>query len=101
MLSGGVVVCNDAELDEKIQFLQGGAGAIPSPFDAFLTIRGLKTLNLRMDRHCANAQAVAELLDSHPKVASVLYPGLAGHPGPRGGGPSDAGVRRHGVGAVP
>ena len=78
---GGVVVCNDAELDEKIQFLQGGAGAIPSPFDAFLTIRGLKTLNLRMDRHCANAQAVAELLDSHPKVASVLYPGLAGHPG--------------------
>ena len=78
---GGVVVTDNAELDEKIQFLQGGAGAVPSPFDAFLTIRGIKTLNLRMDRHCSNAQAVAEFLDAHPKVSQVLYPGLSSHPG--------------------
>ncbi|MDO4686394.1 MAG: cystathionine gamma-synthase [Corynebacterium sp.] len=79
---GGVVVTNSAELDEQLGFLQGGAGAIPSPFDAYLTIRGIKTLPIRMAAHCANAQAIAEYLEAQPQVAEVLYPGLpsfAGH----------------------
>jgi cystathionine gamma-synthase len=56
-------------------------GAVAGPFDAWLTLRGIKTLGVRMDRHCANAAKVAELLQSHPKVAQVLYPGLPSHPG--------------------
>lgn len=77
---GGVVVTNSAEMDEALQFLQGGAGAIPSVFDAYLTARGIKTLAVRMDRHCDNAEAVAQHLKASDKVASVLYPGLAEHP---------------------
>ncbi len=78
---GGALITNDAALDEAFAFLQNGAGAVPGPFDAYLTMRGLKTLVLRMQRHSENASAVAEFLAGHPAVSTVLYPGLPGHPG--------------------
>jgi cystathionine gamma-synthase len=78
---GGALVTNDEELDGAFGFLQNGAGAVPGPFDAYLTMRGLKTLVLRMQRHSENASAVAEFLAGHPSVSAVLYPGLAAHPG--------------------
>ena len=80
---GGALVTDDEELDTKFAFLQNGAGAVPGPFDAYLTMRGLKTLQVRMQRHCENAARVAEFLAEHPAVSSVLYPGLPGHPGHR------------------
>jgi cystathionine gamma-synthase len=80
---GGALVTNDEELDAAFAFLQNGAGAVPGPFDAYLTMRGLKTLVLRMQRHSENAAAVAEFLAEHPSVDTVLYPGLPGHPGHR------------------
>ncbi|CFH32461.1 cystathionine gamma-synthase [Mycobacterium tuberculosis] len=80
-VGGGALVTNDEELDEEFAFLQNGAGAVPGPFDAYLTMRGLKTLVLRMQRHSENACAVAEFLADHPSVSSVLYPGLPSHPG--------------------
>ncbi|MCV7210932.1 cystathionine gamma-synthase [Mycolicibacterium canariasense] len=78
---GGALLTNDEELDIAFAFLQNGAGAVPGPFDAYLTMRGLKTLVLRMQRHSENAAKVAEFLAEHPAVGTVLYPGLAGHPG--------------------
>ncbi|MGA9358387.1 MAG: cystathionine gamma-synthase [Mycobacterium sp.] len=78
---GGALVTNDEELDQAFGFLQNGAGAVPGPFDAYLTMRGLKTLVLRMQRHSENALAVAEFLAAQPSVTTVLYPGLATHPG--------------------
>nr|WP_149955089.1 cystathionine gamma-synthase [Zafaria cholistanensis] len=78
---GGAVVVNDAELAEKIGFVQFAVGAVSGPMDAFLTTRGLKTLGVRMAKHSANAQAVAEWLSGRPEVEAVLYPGLPGHPG--------------------
>ena len=78
---GGLVVTNDQEMDEELLFMQGGIGPIPSVFDAYLTARGLKTLAVRMDRHCDNAEKVADFLDSRPEVSTVLYPGLKNHPG--------------------
>jgi cystathionine gamma-synthase len=77
---GGALITNDEELDEAFAFLQNGAGAVPGPFDAYLTMRGLKTLALRMQRHSENASAIAEFLVEHPAVATVLYPGLPSHP---------------------
>ena len=78
---GGAVVTNSAEMDERLLYFQGNVGAVSSPFDAYLTARGIKTLEVRMDRHCSNAQAVAEFLESRPEVKQVLYPGLPSHPG--------------------
>lgn len=78
---GGALLTSDGELDEAFAFLQNGAGAVPGPFDAYLTMRGLKTLVLRMQRHSDNAAAVAEFLQGHPAIESVLYPGLPSHPG--------------------
>lgn len=78
---GGAVVVNDSDLHEKIRFIQFAAGAVSSPFDAWLTHRSIKTLAVRMDKHCSNAQAVAEFLNSHASVGQVYYPGLASHPG--------------------
>lgn len=78
---GGAVVTNSAEMDERLLYFQGNVGAVSSPFDAYLTVRGIKTLSVRMDRHCSNAQAVAEFLESRPEVKQVLYPGLPSHPG--------------------
>lgn len=78
---GGAVATRDEELDTALAFLQNGAGAVPGPFDAYLTFRGIKTLALRMERHSDNAERVVDFLVGHPAVASVLYPGLPGHPG--------------------
>lgn len=80
-VGGGAVIVKDAGLAEKIGFLQFAAGAVNGPLDAFLTTRGLKTLGVRMDRHCRNAQTVAEWLLGRPEVEKVLYPGLKDHPG--------------------
>lgn len=77
---GGAVAVRDAELAERIGYLQNAVGGVPGPFDAFLTLRGIKTLALRMERHCANALAVAQFLESHPQVERVIYPGLPSHP---------------------
>ena len=78
---GGFVAVNDDGLAERLAFVQNAAGAVPSPFDCYLLLRGIKTLGVRMDRHCDNARAVAEHLDGHPAVDRVLYPGLPDHPG--------------------
>jgi cystathionine gamma-synthase len=78
---GGAVVTNDSALAERLRFLQKSLGAVPGPFDAWLVLRGLKTLALRMERHCENARVIAAFLDEHPAVERVLYPGLASHPG--------------------
>jgi cystathionine gamma-lyase len=80
-LMGGAVLTNDATLGERLAFLQYVGGAVPSPFDCWLLLRGLKTLAVRMDRHQANAMAVAGFLSRHPKVERVYYPGLPDHPG--------------------
>ncbi len=78
---GGFLATNDAERAERLAFLQNAAGAVPGPFDCWLVLRGLKTLAVRMDRHCTNARAVAEMLVDHPAVARVYYPGLGENPG--------------------
>jgi len=78
---GGFAATNDPEIAERLRFLQNAIGAVPSPFDCYLVLRGLKTLAVRMERHCENASAVVALLVSHPAVARVLYPALADHPG--------------------
>jgi len=77
---GGAVVTNDAALHEQIRFYQNAAGAVPGPQDCFLSLRGLKTLAVRMKQHESNAKRIAEFLSGHPKVESVLYPGLPSHP---------------------
>lgn len=79
-LVGGFIGCQSDALGEKIAFLQNSMGGILGPFDAWLALRGLKTLELRMEKHCENAQALAEYLEQHPKVARVIYPGLKSHP---------------------
>ncbi|GED97165.1 cystathionine gamma-synthase [Gordonia crocea] len=78
---GGILVTDSAEIDEAVAFLQNGAGAVPGPFDVYLTLRGIKTLAVRMDRHSDNAEKVVEFLGTHPKIEKVLYPGLPDHPG--------------------
>ena len=78
---GGVaVVGSNAPLQERLAYLQNALGAVAGPFDAFLILRGIKTLALRMERHCANALAIAQFLEKHPKVERVYYPGLESHP---------------------
>ncbi|MFB9387529.1 cystathionine gamma-synthase [Pseudonocardia petroleophila] len=78
---GGALVTSDDELAERIRFTQNSVGSVPGPFDAWLTLRGVKTLAVRMERHCDNAERVVELLAGHPAVSGVLYPGLPEHPG--------------------
>lgn len=78
---GGAVVVSDPELGTRLRFLQNAAGAVPGPFDCWLVLRGIKTLSVRMDRHCANARLIATLLAAHPAVATVYYPGLPSHAG--------------------
>ncbi|MDP7027245.1 MAG: PLP-dependent aspartate aminotransferase family protein [Candidatus Marinimicrobia bacterium] len=77
---GGILITNDDELGEKCKFIQKTVGAVPSPFDCWLTLLGIKTLSLRVTRHCENAQVIAEFLEAHPKVERVTYPGLPSHP---------------------
>jgi cystathionine gamma-lyase len=79
-IGGAAVVRADEALQERLGYLQNAIGGVSGPFDSFLTLRGIKTLALRMERHCSNAQAIAEFLEGHSKVAKVLYPGLASHP---------------------
>jgi cystathionine gamma-synthase len=78
---GGALVCTDDETAEQVGFHQNSMGAVAGPFDAWLVLRGIKTLGVRMDRHCANAERIVEFLAEHPAVSQVLYPGLASHPG--------------------
>lgn len=77
---GGAVVVRDESLAEQLGFIQNSCGAVPGPQDCYLTLRGLKTLHIRMERHCHNAEAIAKYLHEHPKVSKVLYPGLPEHP---------------------
>tara|TARA_B100000963_G_scaffold299193_1_gene271148 strand:- start:419 stop:1567 length:1149 start_codon:yes stop_codon:yes gene_type:complete len=76
----GAIILNDEQLANKLYFIQNSCGAVPGPQDCFLVLRGIKTLHVRMDRHCENAIQVASFLDNHPKVDSVFYPGLSSHP---------------------
>lgn len=78
---GGALVLDDDELAEQLRFTQNSVGSVPGPFDAWLTLRGAKTLAVRMERHSDNAERIADALAAHPAVAKVLYPGLPGHPG--------------------
>jgi cystathionine gamma-synthase len=78
---GGLAVTSDDTVAERLRYLQNAAGAVPGPFDVYLVLRGIKTLAVRMDRHCANARAVVDLLVRHPAVDRVLYPQLPDHPG--------------------
>ena len=80
MVGGVLVVGENADLSERLTFLQNAVGAVAGPFDSFLALRGLKTLALRMERHCSNALAVARFLEGHKGVERVIYPGLASHP---------------------
>lgn len=77
---GGAVIINDERLYRELAFYQNALGAVPSPVDAWLVLRGIKTLSLRMERHCQNAQAIARFLERHPRVKRVWYPGLKSHP---------------------
>ncbi len=77
---GGMVVLNDLELEQKLRFLQNAAGAVPGPWDAWLTLRGVKTLPLRMERHSRNAEKVVDFLVAHAEVDKVIYPGHSSHP---------------------
>lgn len=78
---GGFAATSDDDLGEQLRFLQNAAGAVPSPFDAYLVMRGVKTLGVRMDRHCQNARAIVDMLSGHRQVERVLYPQLPDHPG--------------------
>jgi cystathionine gamma-synthase len=78
---GGAVVVADPDLAERIDYVRNATGGVPGPFDSWLTLRGIKTLAVRMDRHCRNAMRVAQMLAEHPAVAEVFYPGLPTHPG--------------------
>jgi cystathionine gamma-synthase len=78
---GGFAATRDPEIAERLGFLQNATGAVPSPFDCYLVLRGIKTLAVRMDRHCQNAAAIVSMLVKHPAVSRVLYPSLADHPG--------------------
>ncbi len=77
---GGAVVTRDADLHERLKFLQNAVGGVPSPLDSFLVLRGLKTLHVRMERHASNAMRIARWLEGHPQVERVVYPGLPSHP---------------------
>jgi cystathionine gamma-lyase len=77
---GGILATADAGLAERLAYLQNSIGAVAGPFDSFLALRGLKTLDVRMERHCRNALAISEWLEQHPRVERVLYPGLPSHP---------------------
>lgn len=78
---GGLVVCNDDKIHEQLRYMQKSIGAVSSPFDCWLTLLGIKTLALRMEKHSSNGMAVAKFLEAHPKVDRVIYPGLPSHPG--------------------
>ena len=78
---GGAIATSDPKWYEELAFVQNSAGNVPGPWDCFLTLRGIKTLAIRMDRHCQNAKTIAAFLSDHPEVEKVIYPGLESHPG--------------------
>jgi len=78
---GGALIVTDPDLAERLAFHQNAMGAVPGPFDSWLVLRGIKTLGVRMDRHCSNAQLIADFLVGHPRVSEVLWPGLESHSG--------------------
>jgi cystathionine gamma-lyase len=80
VIGGAAILRKNDALKEKLGFLQNALGSVPSPFDAFLTLRGVKTLAVRMQRHCENAEQIAAFLEKHPKIKRVYYPGLESHP---------------------
>ncbi len=92
---GGIVVAGNDELAEQMGFLQNSVGAVSGPFDAFLAMRGLKTLHLRMHAHCESALELARWLEKHPAIERVIYPGLKSHPQHALGPASDGWLRRH------
>ena len=75
----GAIVCNDDDIAEKLYFIQNSCGAVPGPMDSFLVLRGIKTLHVRMQRHCDNAKVIADFLNQHPKIQNVYFPGLKTH----------------------
>lgn len=77
---GGAVITNDKDVNEKLRFIQNGMGAVPSPFDCYMALRGLKTLHVRLEAAARNAMAIAKFLEEHASVTKVLYPGLPSHP---------------------
>jgi len=79
-IGGAAIVREGSDLTERLAYLQNAVGGVPGPFDSFLTLRGIKTLALRMERHCGNALAIAQFLEQHPAIEQVRYPGLASHP---------------------
>ena len=79
LILGGLVI-NDIDLAERLAFIQNASGAVPGPMDCFLTLRGIKTLSVRMQRHCENAAAIAHFLNKHPKIEKVYWPGFENHP---------------------
>ena len=79
-IGGAAIVREGSDLTERLAYLQNAVGGVPGPFDSFLTLRGIKTLALRMERHCSNALAIAQFLEQHPAIEQVRYPGLASHP---------------------
>jgi cystathionine gamma-lyase len=79
-IGGAAIVRAGTDLDERIAYLQNAVGGVPGPFDSFLTLRGIKTLALRMERHCHNALVIAQFLEKHPAIEQVRYPGLTSHP---------------------
>jgi cystathionine gamma-lyase len=79
-IGGAAVVREGSDLTERVAYLQNAVGGVPGPFDSFLTLRGIKTLALRMERHCSNALAIAQFLERHPGIERIYYPGLASHP---------------------
>jgi len=107
-IGGAAIVRERGELAERIGYLQNALGAVPGPFDSFLTLRGIKTLALRMERHCSNALTVAQFLEAHPRIERVYYPGLVSHPQhalarrqmPGGGGGIVTAVLRGGLDAA-
>jgi cystathionine beta-lyase len=76
----GALITNNKELADRLAFIQNASGAVPGPFDCFLTLRGIKTLHVRMERHCQNAALIAHYLAQHPKVEKVYWPGFENHP---------------------
>ena len=94
---GGFAATNDPTVAESLRFLQKSLGAVPGPFDSWLVLRGIKTLAVRMRQHCENAIEVAAMLERHPRVERVLYPGLPHASRPRDRGAPDAELRRHGL----
>ena len=98
---GGAVVVRDLDLAENVGYHQNAMGAVAGPFDAWLTLRGLKTLAVRMERHCDNAERVVEFLTADERVEQVFYPGLADHPGHEVAQRADGPLRRHGLASGP